>query len=110
MDLDLEKYCDIYEISRSDMQDVEDIASADLVQLENADTLQDLKLGVQKLHVTRKLLLCTLLALDADGGQTDVHRWSAAIDAMRELSALTAKMVADLDELLSEEEGMSFHS
>ncbi|KAL9125208.1 MAG: hypothetical protein Q9217_005547 [Psora testacea] len=104
MELDLEKYCDIYEISRTDMQDAEIIATADLAELETAYTVQDLKLGMQKLHLVRKLLLCTLLALDADGSQSDFPRWSAAIDVTESLSSLTLKLVAQVDEVLSEEE------
>ena len=109
VELDLEKYFDIYEISRIDMEDAAVIATTDLVGLEAADTLQDLRLGAQKLHVVKKMILCTLLALNADGGQSDFPRWSAAIEAMKDLSLLMAKMVAHMDKILDEEEGELFN-
>ena len=105
IELDLEKYQDIYEISRTDMEDAELIASADLAELESADTLHDLKLGIQKIYLLRKLVLCTLMALDADGGQRDFDRWAVAVGAISDLTKLTARAVAHIDEVLREEQG-----
>lgn len=104
---DLEKYFDIYEISRIDLQDAEIIATAELSETQNADTLQDLKNGLQKLHVIRRIFLCTLLALNADGGKADFQRWSATSEAMGALSSVVASVVLDMDGVLSEEEGKS---
>lgn len=105
VELDLEKYCDIYEISRADLEDTKDLATADLSELEDVDSLQDLRLGLQKLHIVRKLLLCTLLALNADGGKTDFTRWSAANGVMANLSSVISRKVSDLDESLGKEDG-----
>ena len=105
VETDMEKYFDIYEISHIDLQDAEVIATADLSEVENADTLQDLKIGLQKLHVIRKIFLCTLLALNADGGEADFQRWLATGEAMGGLSSVVAKTVLDMDEVLGEEEG-----
>lgn len=107
VDIDLEKYYDIYEISQTDMQDAEILANAELSEVEDADTLQDLKVGLQKLHVIRKLFLCTLLALNADGGMSDFQRWPAAIEAMNRLSSVTSKITFNIDEILGDEEGTS---
>ena len=105
IELDLEKYQDIYEISRTDLEDAAVIADADVLEIEAADTLHDLKLGIERLHILRKLVLCALLALDADGGQLDFVRWPAAIEAMSGLSSLTSRFVAHVDEALCEEQG-----
>lgn len=105
VETDLEKYFDVYEISRIDLQDAEIIATADLSEVENADTLQDLKIALQKLHVIRRIFLCTLLALNADGGKADFQRWSVASEAMGALSSILAKVVLDMDEVLGDEEG-----
>jgi len=103
--LDLEKYYDVYEISRTDMEDAELVAHVKASDIEDADTLQDLKVGLQKLHIIRKLLLCTLLALNADGSKLDFQRWSEATEAMKRVTSLTAKMIYDIDEILEDEEG-----
>ena len=103
--LDLEKYCDVYEISRTDIEDVDLVAHIQISEIEDADTLQDLKVGLQKLHIVRKLLLCTLLALDANGSKLDFLRWTKATETMNQVSSLTAKMMSDVDEGLGGEEG-----
>lgn len=105
IDLDLEKYYDVYEISRTDMEDAELVANVKVSEIKDADTLQDLKVGLQKLHIIRKLLLCTLLALNADGSKSDFRRWSEATETMNRIASLTAKMVFDIDEILGDEEG-----
>ena len=103
--LDLEKYCDIYEISQMDLRDAEVVSRAPLAESDSADTLQDLKSVLQKLHVVKKMVLCTLLALNAGKAQNDLPRWSAAIETMKELASLTAEVIAHMDEALGEEEG-----
>lgn len=105
VELDLEKYYDIYEISRADMEDTKDLATADLSGLEDVDSLQELRLGLQKLHIVRKLLLCTLLALNADGGKSDFQRWSAANQVMVSLSFAVSEKYSDLEECLGKEDG-----
>lgn len=105
VELDLEKYYDIYEITRTDMEDAELVANVKFSDIEDADTLQDLKIGLQKLHVIRKLFLCTLLALNADGSHSDFQRWSSATKTMTGISETTAKMTSTIDEIMGEEEG-----
>ena len=105
INLDLEKYHDIYEISLTDMEDAELVANVNASDIEDADTLQDLKVGLQKLHLIRKLFLCTLLALDADGSKSDFQRWSVATETMNRVSSLTSKMVFNIDKVLGDEEG-----
>lgn len=109
VDLDLEKYYDIYEISRIDREDAELVANVNISEIEDADTLQDLKVGLQKLQVMRKLFLCTLLALDADGSKSDFQRWSIATENMNSVSSLTIKMIRNIDEAMGDEEGKFKH-
>lgn len=103
--LDLEKYYDIYEISQTDLADAGLLANVELAEIENADTLQDLKVGLQKLHILRKLMLCTLLALHTDGSKSDFRRWSIAVEMMSSVTSLTARMISNIDEVMGEEEG-----
>ena len=103
--LDLEKYYDIYEISRTDLEDVELIANIESSRFEDTDSLHDLAVSLQKLHVLRKLVLCTLLALDADGSKSDFRRWSVAVEMMCSFSSLNAKMISQIDDAMGEEQG-----
>ena len=104
MEGDLEKYYDIYEISRSDIQEAEE-APVPTTDGDDAETLKALKLGFQKLHINRKLYLCSLLALNADGSKSDFPIWSVASESMETLASETAKMTTNIDEILGEEEG-----
>lgn len=103
--LDLDKYYDIYEISRTDLEDAELVANIEPAEIEDADTLQDLKVGLQKLHMLRKLVLCTLLAFEADGSKSDFRRWSIAVEMMSSITSLTARMISNIDAVMGEEEG-----
>ena len=103
--LDLDKYYDIYEISRTDLDHAELVANVEPAEIEDADTLHGLKVGLQRLHMLRKLLLCTLLALDADGSKSDFRRWSVAVDMMCTFSSFTVRMTSHIDEVMGEEEG-----
>lgn len=105
VDLDLEKYYDIYELSRTNMEDAELVANRRDSDIGAADTLQDLKIGLQKLHIIRKLFLCTLLALNADGSKSDFQRWSTASETMANVCSITVKMILAIDEIMGEEEG-----
>ncbi len=103
---DLEKYFDVYEINGIDLQDAEIMGTSDLSEMETADKLHDLKIGLQKLHRVRKIFLCTLLALNADGGKADFVRWAITSEVMGALSTIIAKTVLDMDEVLGDEEGL----
>lgn len=102
---DLEKYYDIYEISKSDIEEAAETDAAPSADDEDADTLKALKLGFQKLHLNRKLYLCSLLALNADGSRPDFTVWSAASDSLESLAFETAKVTTGIHEIIGDEEG-----
>ncbi|MCJ1261952.1 hypothetical protein MMC22_001821 [Lobaria immixta] len=104
VEVDLEKYYDIYEISQTDMDEAKEFASAEIIDTEEANSLTALKIALQRLHMIRKLFLCSLLALDADGGKSDFPRWAVATDTMRHISAETENVTRTIDEILREEE------
>ena len=105
VELDLETYYDIYDLSRSDRDEAEEFGSAEASDLEEFDSLKTLKTMLQKLHTLRKLFLCSLLALESDGGKSDFSRWAIATKTMSYLSDETAKMATCIDNVLREEEG-----
>ena len=81
------------------------IAGAESTEIEDADTLKALKYQLQNLHIVRKLFLCSLLALDADGGKSDFARWAAATEIMNRVSVELRRMALDIEEVLGDEEG-----
>lgn len=108
VETDLDKYYDIYEISRTDREDTEHFTRTEIFESEDTESLKYLKTGLTKLHIMRKLFLCGLLALEADGGKTDFARWPIAIETMKALSAETSVIIATVDEILREEDGEQF--
>ncbi|KAL8999460.1 MAG: hypothetical protein Q9169_001665 [Polycauliona sp. 2 TL-2023] len=105
--VDLEKYLDIYEIGRSEVAEFEILKSTDQFSSSNDASLKAFKIGLQRLHILRKLFFCSLLALGADGGKLDFARWSSATRIMDNLSAEIRKATQDVDETCGAEEGTS---
>lgn len=110
VEADLDKYYDIYEITRIDRENAELNTRTEDVESEETESLKYFKTGLAKLHVTRKLFLCGLLALEADGGKTDFARWPAAVEMMKTLSLETSAMVATVDQILQEDGEQSLYT
>ena len=100
--MDFERYCEIYEITLSDLHTLPYLTAHS--HDDDFETIKSLKSSFQNLHLARKLLLCTLLALDADGDAQDFPRWNLAIDVMNDLSAVSKAATNSIDKLLSEED------
>lgn len=101
-DGDLAKYYDIYDIGLEELEAVE----ASLSQRANEDqySLRALRDLFGKLYSVRKSVLCCLLALSADGGGSDIARWSSAVEEMRELAAVTGNSMLKMTTILNEED------
>ncbi|KAL4972677.1 Mysoin-binding motif of peroxisomes-domain-containing protein [Aspergillus desertorum] len=98
----LAKYYDIYDISQGDLIEVE-TAFADR---ENEDqfSLRGLRTLFGRLYLVRKSIFCCLLALGADGGGSDIARWSSAIEQMRNLTRATGENMQRMTSVLNEED------
>jgi hypothetical protein len=99
---DLEKYYDIYDISDFDISDA--LQGADGIQLEEAELLRSLKILAARFHTTRKMFLCALLALDASEDNSDLLRWTAVAEALRNLRTSTESAYVGVQTVLEEEE------
>ena len=104
IEIDLEKYHDIYEITQTDIQEIEALVASDLgPEPDDPEHLKSLRLGLQRLHTIQKLFLCSLLALDADSSRPDSQRWTLATSTMQSLSSLCTTAATTLDKILTEE-------
>ncbi|KAJ5617990.1 Proliferating cell nuclear antigen [Penicillium hordei] len=101
-DGNLAKYYDIYDIGLEELEAVE----ASLSQRANEDqySLRALRDLFGKLYSVRKSVLCCLLALSADGGGSDIARWSSAVEEMRELATVTGNSMLKMTAILNEED------
>ncbi|KAI9753648.1 MAG: hypothetical protein M4579_005057 [Chaenotheca gracillima] len=102
VEIDLERYLDIYEVNRLDVQEAElGISDADE---SDGESLKGLKTLFHRLRTLRRALLCCLLAIDADGGKTDFGRWGSVIDEIQQLDGITTDATKKLRRILNEEE------
>ncbi|KAG9250023.1 Mysoin-binding motif of peroxisomes-domain-containing protein [Emericellopsis atlantica] len=98
----LEKYLDIYEISDFDISDAN--RGFDEEEFDDPESLRTLKIAASRFHIIRKVFLCSLLALDANGESSDLMRWTTAVEALRSLNDSTKASMVKLRDLLHEEE------
>ena len=100
--LNLEKYYDVYDVSDADMYEA--MIGLSLEEFEDVESLRVLKIVTSRFVTLRKMFLCCLLALDADGGKGDYTRWKTALEEVKGLSALTARAEEQMRSVLEQEE------
>jgi hypothetical protein len=98
----LAKYYDIYDIGLEELAAIE--SSLSLRANDDQYSLRSLRDLFGKLYSVRKSVLCCLLALSADGGGSDIGRWSSAVEEMRELAAVTGDSMLRMTAILNEED------
>ncbi|KJZ77878.1 hypothetical protein HIM_02515 [Hirsutella minnesotensis 3608] len=99
---ELEKYYDMYDISDLDISDA--LQGYNETEFEDSESLRTLKILAARFHTVRKMLLCALLALDANGEGTELHRWGTVVETLRGLNSCTTASYDKVRALLSEEE------
>ncbi|KAE8152997.1 Mysoin-binding motif of peroxisomes-domain-containing protein [Aspergillus avenaceus] len=98
----LAKYYDIYDISQEELADAEAVFVERTI--DDQYSLRALRTLFGRLYIVRKSILCCLLALGADGGGSDIARWSAAIEQMQELAQVTGKSTQKMANILNEDD------
>jgi len=100
--VDLEKYHDIYDISDFDISDA--MRGFSDKEFDDAESLRSLKIAAARFHIIRKILLCSLLAFEAAGDNTDFLRWSTAVEGLKTLNEVTTQSFERISQILREEE------
>lgn len=80
-----------------------DLASIDH---DDPESLKSLRVVSYQYSTLRRVVLCSLMSLEADGGNPDFPRWAAANQIMNSLSLVAASWAEKLSALLREVEGM----
>lgn len=101
-DINLAKYHDIYDVSLEELMEAETCLAERAA--DDQYSLRALRTLFGRLYGVRKSVLCCLLALGADGGGTDIARWSTAIEQMRVLAEVTGKNIRRMTNILNEED------
>ncbi|SPQ18751.1 37d58344-4215-4588-92a9-d891defec9b8 [Thermothielavioides terrestris] len=100
--VNLEKYHDIYDISDFDISDA--MRGFSEKEFDDPESLRSLKIAAARFHIIRKILLCSLLAFEAAGDNTDFLRWSTAVEGLKILNDITTQSFEKVRQILSEEE------
>ncbi|KAF3910955.1 hypothetical protein AA313_de0200113 [Arthrobotrys entomopaga] len=98
---DLEKFYDVYDIHTSDLNDA--ISGVGESEFDDLEDLRALKALFQRLYVIRKIFLCHLLALEANGGHRDHEQWHAVGEQLYTLQRLMADLASEARTILTEE-------
>lgn len=101
-DINLAKYHDIYDISLEELAEAE--SSLNERETDDQYSLRALRTLFGRLYTVRKSILCCLLALGADGGGSDITRWSTAVEQMRDLTDVTGINIRRMASILNEED------
>ncbi|KAK7737411.1 hypothetical protein SLS53_006484 [Cytospora paraplurivora] len=99
--LDLERYYDIYDISDLDMSDA--LQGYSESEFEDMESLRSLKIAASRFHILRKMFLCALLSMEAQGDDTDFLRWTTVVESLRMLNEATTSAYQRLGSILGEE-------
>lgn len=100
--LDLERYYDIYDISDLDMSDA--LQGYSDSEFEDMESLRTLKIVASRFHIMRKMFLCALLSMEAQGDETDFLRWSTVVESLRMLNEVTTESYEGLKSILGDED------
>ena len=98
--VDFERYCDIYEITRSDLEDA--ATFKDSQDDEDEESLKSMQLTLQRVYLVRKIFLCALLAV-SPGNAFEVAQWNTIADGLCQLSSKSFNSASTVDSILSED-------
>jgi hypothetical protein len=101
---DLEKYFDIYGITVSDLNEA--ALGFSESEFEDQESLRVLRILQYRCNIQRRVFLCSLLTLEADGGKPDFVRWKVAIDAMSTMASIAGTSSEKINTILGEEDRM----
>ena len=102
-EVDLDRYFDMYELSRTDINEVEDSIGRSPSSEEDLEALRVLKVDLHRLLTARKMFLCAILALEADAKSNSLN-WTLLTDIMERISSITSSSATSLKKILDEEE------
>ena len=100
---DLERYYEIYDVDAQDAK--ESFMGEEGVDTEDEmESLKALRVLSYRAGVLRRVALCSLMALEADGGKPDFRRWRAATDVMQGMALLLGGSTDKLKQVLGDME------
>jgi hypothetical protein len=103
---DLERYFEIYDINPQDAAEAAGPEALSVLE-DDGESLKSLRLLSYRAGVLRRVMLSSLMALEADGGKPDFTRWRMATDVMEKESKVVGQYAEKLQQSLSELETLA---
>ncbi|KAK1060861.1 hypothetical protein LTR74_011552 [Friedmanniomyces endolithicus] len=103
---DLERYFEVYDVNAQDAKEASGEDALGVLE-DDPESLKSLRLLSYRAGVLRRVTLCSLMALEADGGKPDFKRWRLATEVMQALSTALLDFAEKLHAMLSAMETIS---
>jgi hypothetical protein len=97
-----ERQIEIHEVAEPDIQEA--FSGATISEIEDQESLRALRTMHLRFSVLRRVFLCFLLSLEANGNGKDIHPWKAALEAMESLAKTTGDRAEQINDMLREDE------
>ncbi|TKA76311.1 hypothetical protein B0A55_04195 [Friedmanniomyces simplex] len=97
---DLERYFEVYDVNAQDAKEASGEDALGVLE-DDPESLKSLRLLSYRASVLRRVTLCSLMALEADGGKPDFKRWRRATEVIEALSSALADFADKLRHILS---------
>lgn len=104
---DLERYFDVYDISTVDAREASLRDTALSVLEDDPESLKSLRVLSYRSNILRRVTLCSLMALQADGGHPDFPRWRTAVSLIFDLNTSISTSAERIRVILGEMETIS---
>ena len=99
---DVERFLDVYEVRGEDIREA--LLGLHPTEGEDVESLRCLKMHQARYSTLRRLLLCSLLSLQATGRRADTSKWQLAARSMDSIGQLSGDLAQKFIKLLEEEE------
>ncbi|KAF1986218.1 hypothetical protein K402DRAFT_333136 [Aulographum hederae CBS 113979] len=99
---DLERYLDVYEFTSQDVQEATQGFSE--TEFEDVEALKVLRVLQYRFSTLRRLFMCLLLSLEADGGPRDLVRWRLATENMQSAANVSGQWSEKINAIFKEED------
>ncbi|KJX92332.1 proliferating cell nuclear antigen (pcna) like protein [Zymoseptoria brevis] len=101
---DLERYYEVYDISFADAREALNSNTSLSIFEDDPESLKSLRVLSYRSSILRRITLCALMSLDADGGHPDFHRWHTTTSTLSLLTPQISTAATRLRQTLTEME------
>jgi hypothetical protein len=99
---DVERYLEIYEVAEADVHEA--LSGAVIAELDDQESLRALRAVHLRFAILRRVFLCHLLSLGADGTAADAGPWRDAVRAADGLAAACGEWAERVNAMVGEDE------